>query len=409
MRAVKDKAMSWSSPGAPPMTHRERILAALQGRPVDRLPWVPRLDLWYNANRYCGTLPREWADASLPEIIADLGVGRHEVIPDFLDTEHPDEGCDRALGIEHCRNQPYRLRFRRTERIVERSGDELRVTWRTPVGEVSAKLLYTEQMRRDGVTLMHVSERVVKRPEDYDIIGFIFEDLEVVTDGGRYGELRDEVGDTGIAVAYCNVAASPVHHLLKELVPYDQFYYDLHDRPEIILRTAERMTGYFDAVVDACAESDAEVVLFGANYDVSLTTPPIFAEHIAPTLTRVADRLHAAGKLLATHTDGENDGLLHFYGECGVDMADSVCPAPMTRLPLAEYRREFGTRPAIWGGICSVSVLDQAMTDEEFEAHLDDVIGAVGDGRGMIFSIADTTPPDASLARIRRIGERLRA
>jgi hypothetical protein len=25
----------------------------------------------------------------------------------------------------------------------------------------------------------------------------------------------------------------------------------------------------------------------------------------------------------------------------------------------------------------------------------------------MIFSIADTTPPDASLARIRRIGERL--
>jgi len=81
-----------------------------------------------------------------------------------------------------------------------------------------------------------------------------------------------------------------------------------------------------------------------------------------------------------------------------VDVADSVCPVPMTRLPLAEYRREFGTRPAIWGGVCSVSVLDDSMTDEEFEAHLDDVIGAVGDGRGMIFSIAD---------RIRRIGERL--
>jgi len=389
------------------VNHRERILAALNGQPVDRLPWVPRLDLWFNANNYRGTLPGEWADASLPEIIADLGVGRHEVIPDFLNVEHPDEVCERALGIEHCRNQPYRLRFRRTERIVERSGDELRVTYRTPVGEVSAKLLYTEQMRRDGVTLVHQAERPVKCPDDYDTIGFIFEDIEVIADGGRYREMNDEVGETGIVVACANIAASPVHHLLKELVPYDQFYYDLHDRPEVIMRTAERMTGYFDAVVDACAESEAEVVLFGANYDVSLTTPAIFEEHIAPTLTRVAERLHAAGKLLATHTDGENDGLMHFYGQCGVDVADSVCPAPMTRLPLAEYRRHFGTRPAIWGGVCSVSVLEDSMTDEELEAHLDDVIGAVGDGRGMIFSIADTTPPDASLGRIHRIGERL--
>jgi len=256
------------------VNHRERILAALNGQPVDRLPWVPRLDLWFNANHYRDTLPGEWADASLPEIIADLGVGRHEVIPDFLNTEHPDEVADRALGIEHCRNQPYRLRFRRTERVVERSGDELRVTYRTPVGEVSAKLLYTEQMRRDGVTLMHQAERPIKSPDDYDTIGFIFEDLEVIADGGRYREMNDEVGEAGIVVACANIAASPAHHLLKELVPYDQFYYDLYDRPEVILRTSERMTGYFDAVVDACAESEAEVVLFGANYDVSLTTPP---------------------------------------------------------------------------------------------------------------------------------------
>ena len=31
------------------MTHRERMLAALRGEPSDRLPWIPRLDLWYSA------------------------------------------------------------------------------------------------------------------------------------------------------------------------------------------------------------------------------------------------------------------------------------------------------------------------------------------------------------------------
>lgn len=389
------------------MTHRERILAALRGQPVDRLPWVPRLDLWYRANRYCGTLPAQWADATLPQILADLGVGRHEVIPDFLQTEHPDEVCDRALGIEHCPNQPYRLRFRRTRRIVQRRGDEIHVTYRTPVGEVWAKLLYTEQMRRDGVTLMHVAERAVKRPEDYAVVGFIFEDLQVIPDGGRYAQLRDEVRDSGIVVGWANAAASPVHHLLKELVPYDRFFYDLHDTPELVLGTAARMEGYFEQVIAACAASAAEVVLLGANYDVALTTPPIFAEHIAPWLSRAAERLHAAGKLLATHTDGENDGLVEWYVRCGVDVADSVCPAPMTRLSLAQYRRQFGVRPAIWGGICSISVLPGSMSEEQFEAHLDEVIAAVGTGRGIVFSLADTTPPAASIARIRRIGQRL--
>lgn len=393
------------------MTHRERILAAIRGEPVDAVPWVPRLDLWYRANRYRGTLPREWLDLPLWAIQRILGVGRHEVIPDFLDTETPDEIADQALGLAHVRNQPYRLRFRQTERVIERSGGIYRVAYHTPVGSVSARLLHTPQMWRDGVTLLHVSERVIKSLDDYAVIGFIFEDLEVEP-GGRYAQFQEEVGDEGVAVAFANLAASPVHHLLKELVPYDEFFFTLHDHPELITATAERMAGFFARVMDACACSSAEVVLLGANYDVMLTPPPLFAEHIAPALAAAAERLHSAGKLLATHTDGENQGLLDFYVQADVDLADSVCPAPMTRLALAEYRRAFGRRPAIWGGICSTSVLRESFTDREFEAHIDAAIAAAGDlgageGRGLIYSIADTTPPDADLDRLRYIGERL--
>ncbi len=388
------------------MTWRERILRGIRGEPLDRVPWVPRLDLWYQANLRRGTLPERWRGFSLPEILEDLGVGRHEVIPNFLDVEHPDEVADQALGLMHVRNQPYRLRFRRTERLVERDGDCYRVTWRTPVGSVSARVLHTEQMRRDGVTLLHTAERVVKSPDDYEVLAFIFEDIEVLP-GGRYDDFRASIGDSGVAVALANIAASPVHHLLKELVPYDQFYFDLHDHPDLIAETGRRMLGFFRSVVGACAQSSAEVVLLGANYDVMLTPPPFFAEHITPFLSEATATLHAAGKLVATHTDGENEGLLDQYLACGIDLADSVCPAPMTRLPLATYREAFGSRPAIWGGVCSSSVLPSSFTDAEFEAHLDEIIEAAGDFRGMIYSIADTTPPDASIERIRRIGERL--
>jgi hypothetical protein len=79
----------------------------------------------------------------------------------------------------------------------------------------------------------------------------------------------------------------------------------------------------------------------------------------------------------------------------------------MTRLSLSDYRAHFAGRVAIWGGFCSVSVLPQSFTDEQFEQHIDDALAAVGDGRGLIFSIADTTPPDASIDRIRYIGQRI--
>ncbi|MGI5816565.1 MAG: uroporphyrinogen decarboxylase family protein [Armatimonadota bacterium] len=387
-------------------THRERIIAAIRGEPVDRVPWVPRLDLWYAANSSRGTLPEPWRHASLAEILRDLGVGRHEVIPNFLDVEQADQLADQSLGIMHVPNQPYKLRFRRTERSVRRDGDRYHVTYHTPVGDLSTTVLHTPQMRRDGVTLLHTSERAIGGIDDYQAAAFIFEDIEVIP-GGRYDEFRDQVGDEGVAVALANVAASPVHHLLKELVPYDEFFFTLHDHPDLIAETAGRMSGFFRDVVRACAESSAEVVLLGANYDVMLTPPPLFAEHIAPFLTEATSTLHDAGKLVATHTDGENDGLLDLYVECGIDLADSVCPAPMTRLPLSAYREAFGTHPAIWGGICSSSVLPSSFTDDEFEAHIEEAIEAAGDFRGMIFSIADTTPPDASIDRIRRIGERL--
>ena len=164
----------------------------------------------------------------------------------------------------------------------------------------------------------------------------------------------------------------------------------------------------FARVVDACAAAPGGAA--GGELRRDLTPPPLFAS-ISRRAGAAAERLPPRASSWP-RTDGGNQGLLDFYVQAGVDLADSVCPAPMTRLALAEYRRAFGRRPAIWGGICSTSVLRESFTDREFEAHIDAAIAAAGDlgrgeGRGLIYSIADTTPPDADLDRLRYIGERL--
>ncbi len=77
-------------------------------------------------------------------------------------------------------------------------------------------------------------------------------------------------------------------------------------------------------------------------------------------------------------------------------------------LSLKEVRDVFGDKITIWGGIPSISVLENTMSDYEFEAHINGMFEAIGAGDHMILSIADTTPPDAEFSRIEYIAKKAR-
>ena len=68
-------------------THKERILAAARGESVDRIPFVPRLDIWYNANKYAGTLPEAYEDSSMDDIARSQGWPLYKVLPHDYDRQ----------------------------------------------------------------------------------------------------------------------------------------------------------------------------------------------------------------------------------------------------------------------------------------------------------------------------------
>ncbi|MBD3305266.1 hypothetical protein GF339_02835, partial [candidate division KSB3 bacterium] len=147
----------------------------------------------------------------------------------------------------------------------------------------------------------------------------------------------------------------------------------------------------------------ADVLMIGSNYDSTIQSPPFFREHIMPSLVKYGERLHQRGKFLLTHTDGENKGLLDLYVASQFDIADSICPAPMTKLSLQEIRAAFNGQITIWGGIPSICFLESSMTQYEFERYLDEAFESIGDGTRFIVSIADTTPPEAKFDRIKAL------
>ncbi len=384
------------------MTHRQRILAACRGEVPDRIPWVPRLDLWYNAHRRANTLPAPFERASLREITDGMGVGHHAVVPNFLDVRSADDTIDRCLGIYRLRTMPFETRLHNVRREVETRGEKTRVTWHTPAGSVAGTFSYTQEMKASGTSISWIDEPVLKGPADVPALLHIFSNLEVVATFDDYRAWQEWIGDAGVAVAFASLSGSPMHHIMRELMPMTDFFLAMHDWPDELGTLAAGMEPWFRAMFAALADCPAEIVFLGANYDETITYAPFFEAHVLPWLAELADMVHARGKFLLTHTDGENEGLLDLYRRSRFDVADSVCPAPMTKLTL---RQTAAALPGvtIWGGIPSVALCTASMSDRDFEALVDDAVAFARGRSHIILGIADTTPPAADLGRLRHI------
>ena len=215
------------------MTHKERMLRASRGQWADRLPFAPRLDLWHNANVRRGTLPPEYGPAATTTRIADdLGVAHHRIIPEFLKTRTADDSIDRGLGIFRLRGFAYKAELTNVERVVRAENGSTVVEYHTPVGSVSCTLTLTEEMLASGASISWIDAHVIKRPEDYRVVGHIFQNIKVSPDYDNYAEFQRDVGDRGLAVAHGLGSASPVQHLMRDFVDGTQFYYELADHPK---------------------------------------------------------------------------------------------------------------------------------------------------------------------------------
>ena len=393
------------------MTERERALAAIRGETRDRIPWIPRLEFWYRAALRKGTLPKEWQGLTLEAIARRLGCGLYALNPDY--TSDVTNTVDRGLGLWHIPSLPYDFELEGVERRLSKreskNGTENVVEYVTPVGTVQTAYLFTEEMLDAGASIPWVSEVPIRKPEHFEAVGYIFEHIKVKPNPAGYQALRDKVADQGVAVAFLLGTAGPMHHIMKELMFTEEFYFAMSDYPEKIYRLAEQMRPFYETIQQVALESPAEVVFLGGNYDDSITPPPVFKQHILPDLKQCAERLHQRGKYLLTHTDGENRRLIPLYLEAGFDIADSVCPYPMTRLTLEETLAAFAGRITIWGGIPSTQLCASSTNEQEFRRYADELIARYGHANRLVLGVSDMVTADAELDRIKYLCDKISA
>ena len=248
------------------------------------------------------------------------------------------------------------------------------------MGSVSCKILYNDDMRRSGASITWITEHVLKEAADYRTVGYIFKNIKVSPDYENYLAFQRKVGDKGFAAAFANLSASPMHHIMKEFLDATKFYLEMYDHPREMRRLCEDMDPYFDQLFRVLADSPAEVILSGANYDEMITYPPFFKDHIMPHLQKLADLLHPKGKLLLCHCDGENQRLLDLIRESGMDIAEAICPQPMTKVTISDVKKALQGKVTIFGGVPSVALLEESMSDEHFEEFMKNLFREIAPG-----------------------------
>lgn len=390
-------------------THRSRVLAALRGEMVDRLPYVPRLDLWYLANSTSGTLPAQYAHTPMNEIARAEGWAfHHRFCDDQLDPAYQPQYLHRGINVFYSRDTVFDVVLPKDVEVkVQREGPRTRVEYHTPLGMVSTTTHYDVDSQRHGITIPALVEHLIKTPRDYAPAGYLYEHMDVAPNFERYRRwAADDMGENGQPVCIGSFDASPFHTIQRDLSDATQFFIHYKDHYAEMRALAERIAPLMDKQLDILARSPAEVVWWGANFDDMLTFPPYFAQEIQPWIRKAADQLGAAGKLVLCHTDGENRGLMDLIRDSGMHIAESFCPAPMTKVTLAEYYERLSPHLTLFGGIPSTVVMP-GTSEADFEAYMDELFRAVAPGRRIVIGIADEVPPSAVFSRLQRIGERI--
>lgn len=360
------------------MTPRERILAVLDGRMPDRIPWIPRLKIWFEANRRAGTLPNRYRGCTLREVERDV----------FGGTAARDGAIFRTglEGVEVRVHRPDPM-----ETITE---------YVTPVGTLSERRRGTRELRAQGIADAQI-EFLLKRRADYAVAQYLVEHT-VYKPVFEEFELYDcQVGDEGYPLVHCGDC--PFHHWMQGLAGYNQAFYHLNDFFAEVERLLAVMTDRLRESLWPCMiESPARLLVHGHHLSSQMTPPPLFAQYILPYYQELAPQLRSRGKVLALHADNDTRLILRQLEQAGFGMAECFATSPMVATTLAEARQAWGDRVIIFGGLPSV-IFEPPYTSEQFEQFLHELFRTIAPGNAFILGISDNAMPGSDIERVRRV------
>jgi hypothetical protein len=376
------------------MTHRERFRAVLQNEVPDRLPFAPRLALWYKALDTQGLLPPKYAGKTL------------EQIREMLDCGHPGREASGSLDPKI-----YKRTFdvETVETMVDGQPNRRRRTYITPYGEVSELFHIDVEAKAKGYHLADERlEFIIKDGKDFKAAEYILDRAKYTPCYEAFTAYGDKMGEAGLP--YCSTERDPFYQLMEHFIGLSHIWYVWNDYKEEVDHLYnviwEREKSDMLPVLTA---SPAPYITHGRHYDSMMTPPPIFERYMKPVIKELSGALHSAGKLYCMHADADSKLLLELYIESGIDILECYCCYPMVSCTMEETLQRVGDKMVIWGGIPSTLLTPASFKQEDFRDYIDNFFKVLERYKGkfrLIVGMGDLVVPDADMERVEIIAER---
>lgn len=362
------------------MSFRDLIISVFEKSPRGRIPWMPRLEYWYLVNKSLGRLPPEYRGLNLTEFYRKLDAYRRCYMGYFTDT---------AVRISYGGDVEFSS--------VERDGLTV-AFWKTPVG-----VLRRIVKKAEGGFSSRIVEYPVKSVEDFKIMEYILENIEVRFDYEAYRKLEEELNGQGMVWYF--FPRTPFQRLLLDYIGVERTF-------RLLFRERAKIEGFMEAIAKADDEiykligvSPVEIVNFGDNIDARITSPKLFEKYCLPYYQERTDQLHRKGKYVHCHVDGYAKPLLPLFKETGWDGVEALTPKPVGDVSLEDIRDNLGDELILIDGIPYLYFLP-----EVDRAKLRDFVWKlleIFQGR-LILGISDEMPPRGDIERVRLIPEIIR-
>ncbi len=312
------------------------------GRSNRKIIWQPRILCWYDDKKFFGEgLPERYKDMDIYQIFRDLNCSA------------------RLYEYNDC--------FRRIEppgvsvTMRELNETDTETTVHTPVGKQTA-------IHRKSYNSGHpiTLKWEVESLEELKVATWREENATWEWDRETFDRLQASIGDLGAPTMFMprmNVQCLYIEKMGVEKGVYAMF--DWTEEIEVFFRVLEENQSRLIDVINA---SPVNIINFGENVHAQTLSPYFFEKYHLPECQRRCEKLHAAGKFVSAHWDGDTAPLLPYAQQTGLDGIEAITPKPQGDVTFEQIREALGDEMFLLDGIPAVYFDDTYSVDTLIEA-----------------------------------------
>ena len=174
------------------------------------------------------------------------------------------------------------------------------------------------------------------------------------------------------------------------LLDMDELLIDLHLKPQLVHDVMDMVVAYYDKVMVEAIKLGVDIIVIGDDYahkSGPLMSPAHYREFCFPRLKHVVELAHEMGAYVVKHSDGNLNPILDMIVETGVDCINPL--EPTAGMDIAKIKAEYGDRVCVMGNVDCAQLLTYG-TPEEVRAETRECIRVAAPGGGHILGCSNS-------------------